>query len=193
MRKFVYVVLSLFFLIPSVAKSGQLGDRVLVEIGSAFFSQHQLECYILIKAALSEKGWKAEIALPTAANWEKYLDMFVLDMAIQQESQRLGSFFPSDEAVNRAIEKIQKLEKVDLAFGTAVDNLRIEKRVLVRTIAMALQVSAYGAGKLGEVEAGGNSAKQKAWQEDLLNKFVIRILDGSKIYRQIHPPAAAKG
>jgi hypothetical protein len=165
----------------------------LIEIGSAFFSQYQMECYFLIKSGLSDKDWKVEYETPGSANWEKVLTRFVLDMAIQQESQRLGSFFPSDEAVTRAIEKIHILEKNDKSFGSLTRHLQIENRALVRTVATVLQVAAYRAGKVGEQDVAASSPKQRAWQEDLLLKFVIRYFDGSKTYQQIEPILDVKG
>jgi hypothetical protein len=179
---FGYAILSA----GATARSTQLGDRLLLEVGNTFYSQYQLQCYDLVRTILDEKKWATPYEGPNAGNWGELVRNFALEMVILQEAQRLGSFFPTQEAVGLGIKKINSLKLSNAHLGEAFAEMQMDEPSLLRTVAIVLQVGAFRANKPATNPGDAQLAEPK-WLKDLLDKTLIRYLDGSRSYMVIEP------
>ncbi|MEZ4742485.1 MAG: hypothetical protein R3B45_08565 [Bdellovibrionota bacterium] len=158
-----------------------LGDRVLAEINNTFYTQWQLEGYFLIKKALDNTPIN-EKSLQRKESWQKDLDIFLFDMLIHQDTQKMGSFFPNDQSIDKNLEKIKKLSSTNIYFRDALQVLGLNNKTLKQTTITVIQVKSYKQNKNIGIEKDDSIGKTPAWKSDLKKKYIIRRFKDSQNY-----------
>jgi hypothetical protein len=147
-----------------------VGDRVLLEIENFYFSQRQMEVYYFTKhLALMDQGDRVAI---NEKNWSLLLNNYIEDMLIYQETQKIGSFFPSEKMVSSVKLKLFDLSKNDSKVRDEMRKLELSMKEISAVSAIALQVASFRQNKFKN--------KSNNWVDELKKKYVVRLFKGSQ-------------
>ncbi len=182
-----------FSMISLVNGAPVLGDRILFEINNSYFTQRQLEVYLLIKEALRKRAPGQNVTVVSKKTWQAAMKSFETDMLIQQEVQKFGSFLPSKEISDKTIALVERRNQNDSVFQNAKKRLAISRENMVWAVSTILQIQAFRKNKnRGEKYTRQANRNQPAWLEELRLRMVIRKFKGADTYVQIVPAVAKK-
>ena len=175
--------------------AGVVGDRLVVSVNQANFTQRQAEIYLAVKEAI-RGGAGDRVAFIGASNWPQALDAFTEDMAVLLELQRLGSFTVLDQASEKYAALLRQRLREQPQLKAQLRRLGADEPAIARGLDTVLRVSAFRQSKdrqesqssqaMGQKGQGRPSGAPK-WLTDLLDRTVTRRYVGASQYQLIEP------
>lgn len=174
------------FSLPLFGAISSLGDRLLFEIDNTFYAQRQMEIYQLVKDNFNSLNASAAI---DNTKWKAVLDGYINEMVIYSETQRLGSFSPSERVIEENLRKIANRIEKSSKLKSRAHHLRIEKIDLMTAIVSYLQLHSYLASKasVGNSEDEKLNFEKKKWFKTIKKGYSIRKFDGADQYKKLIP------
>ena len=135
---------------------------------------------------------KGKVPKIDAQSWPMAIDTFIDDAVVQQDAQRLGSFQPSDAAMQRALDEVLTRRKADPEFAANLSRLGVDDASLERTLHNILRIEAFRRSKERQaaVSARGDDSGEENttnWAQTLRERAVARIFQGARDWIEIHP------
>ncbi len=191
MRLFVVCFLALFAAAGSrVARAEVIGDRLVIDVNGTHYTQRQIEAYYLVRVILSQQEG-AGFPRIDAKNWPQIIDMFRVEILVEQEALRLGSFRPVDRAITHATDIFMSRVKQSAHAENMMKRLGLTGLSLTRTLTTVLRADALRRNKERQMEAEGVAASAQGetplWLRDLNQRSVHRTFEGADVYKEIQP------
>ena len=174
MRLLFALILALF------CSAYQLGDRLLLQINNASYTQRQLEAHTLIREALRVMPVSPEQLVISAQLWRDLLDKFREDMLILLELERFDRYRPSEADIDTARRYVmQKQAELQADFV----RLGIDDDMLTELLAVNLKINAYRRAQ----EQKTTTTTKPRWLQKIEQRNFVRFYRGSSLWMPIHP------
>lgn len=166
-----------------------VGDRILFEIDNKFYSQRQMEIFLLVRSGMEFSHSAKKFKIVTAENWEDAKTNFEIDMKILKEATRLGSYNPSEDMVQKNVEKLLQRSRQLPAFVEKYNVLGVNTQEIYNYVGYYLQIDGYQKAKSNSLEFIESDVGNEGniWLSKIKNKFLTRWLSGSEKYLMISP------
>jgi hypothetical protein len=191
-KMFLLLGMCIFFVCLNASRAeSQIGDRLVLAVNGAPWSQRSIEVHILLREAL-RADQKGKVPKIDAKSWPLAIDAFIDDAVVQQEAQRLGSFQPSEAAMRRAKDEVLARRQADPDFAASLTRLGVDDASLERSLQNILRIEAFRRSKERQaaVSARGDDSGDEnsmSWAQALRERAVARIFQGAREWVEIHP------
>lgn len=199
MQKIFFAAALLIAFIDFIAKAeaspAVLGDRIIIEVNNTPYTQRQMELYSLVKQLLLPND--RPLVLANADTWEGILNDFEDDVVVELEALRLGSFNPSDAAVAKAEEVLNKKITASADARAAREKLKMDRKTSMRVLTSVMRVEAFARSKQKQTSLMNSVLSEEDappvtssgdWRKDLKARAVSRYFKDAKSYVSISPP-----
>jgi len=166
-------------------------DRLVVEVNSVTYTQRQVELFYGVFQAISLEDSKDFTGI-SPANWSRVLQEYIRFMLIEQEAHRLGSYFPSNNMIEKATEVFLLKKQRDPEIAKLVTRLFADRKSIRQSIVSVLRVASFLRSKMRRAGTDSKTDKkmwldfaEQEWFQQLMQRAIIRYLSDGQRYREI--------
>lgn len=166
----------------------EVKNRLVIAINNISYSQRHVELYLTLREALRAGATNAPVLAIDQKNWKEALDAFSDEMMILQEQQRITTYQPSTEAIQKALDRVDKRRDENAQFASDLKRIGADPASIRRTVSQILSVNFYQQtrGKqlgLKEQDKTKEVGPSKIdWMVELREKSVVRFFKDALTY-----------
>jgi hypothetical protein len=172
----------------------QVGDQAVVAINNVTYTQRQIEMYIVVKESLRKNTSVESARVVNASNWNEAVTVFIEDMIVYQEAQRLGGLQAPDQLVEKFVSLIQEKSKKSDLFRTTMTRLGADQVGITRVLDSVIRIAAFRRSKDRQASSTDNSGEiedqtgaMPEWLAEITDRAIVRRYEGTSQFIEIAP------